>query len=528
MTLPLRGRRPFELHRVDQARLDPRDDLRLDAGLGLAGGPAPLLAALFDHEGCPAPARARVLAELQDGVFNLASARLADALRSLAARATEGEGAADPRLSDPEHFVTEGHPWHPMARTRLGLGHADVLRHAPELLARARLPFVEVEADLLQVSPAWLERSEQLSGAAHRDARARGRLRLPIHPVQARRLPSLFPAAWSSGAMRLVDDGALDARSLLSLRTVALDRPPAGPPLHLKLALSVHTTSARRRVSPMSVANGPRVSALLERILATDPHTAPLSLMAEHACVGLDPERAGAAAGELGLIVRRAPPANAWVCAAMGERWPGEEARVLERACAGYPGDRGQRVRALLDDWLAKLAGPALRLLCLHGVALEVHLQNTLVAVEDGRVRGFWIRDLGGIRLHAPRLRAAGWDLALAPDSFIITEDLEEVRGKLEHTLFHANLAHLFEVAAEVGGVPEAQSWARARAFVDATLSRWAAAPELATGHRAALLDDRARLLAPRVRAKALLRMRMHDRISDYDYTEVDNALAGR
>jgi hypothetical protein len=39
---------------------------------------------------------------------------------------------------------------------------------------------------------------------------------------------------------------------------------------------------------------------------------------------------------------------------------------------------------------------------------------------------------------------------------------------------------------------------------------------------------DRAVFLAPTVRAKALLRMRIDERVSDYAYTEVDSPLGAR
>ena len=41
-----------------------------------------------------------------------------------------------------------------------------------------------------------------------------------------------------------------------------------------------------------------------------------------------------------------------------------------------------------------------------------------------------------------------------------------------------------------------------------------------------ACADDRAALFAPRCRMKALLSMRIHERSSDYEYTDVANVLA--
>ncbi|WP_366526925.1 ferric iron reductase [Nannocystis sp.] len=157
-----------------------------------------------------------------------------------------------------------------------------------------------------------------------------------------------------------------------------------------------------------------------------------------------------------------------------------------------------------------------------HGVALELHLQNTLVVHRRGRLCGFIVRDLGGVRLHRARLAAAGHDPALAAGSFIITDDLAELQTKLAHTLLHAHLAAVFTWAAELLGADERALWAHTRATIDAALTAWATAqPRLAD----ACAADRAALLAPEVQAKALLRMRIDERVSDYAYTRVPSPL---
>ncbi len=509
---PLVRARVLELDRLDLHTHEPEAAAWLDH-------PLEIVDCLLERLPDPSQGRTRVRAELLGSIENLASARLARLIRDrLAERLPD-----DPRLNDPEHFVTDGHPWHPMTRTRAGLGRADVVRHAPELLAKCRLGAVDVDAGLVRVGGDWIDRSDWLGQPP------RGWVRIPVHPVQARRLPRLF-AGLRGSAIRPVDANALpDARALLSMRTVALPEPMG---MHVKLALGVHTTSARRTVSPMSVRNGPPITGLIERIRARDPQVRPLVLMAESASAGLDPDRVGDSASELGAILRTVPKigggsegASAWVCAALGERWPGTDQTLLELACAAEPGDRSQRIRAGLAAWLDLLVPATLRLFVAHGVALEAHLQNSLVVVARGRVQGFWVRDLGGIRLHRGRLREAGHAVELDPRSFTITDDLDEVRGKIEHTLFHAHLAHVFEVA-DALGVPERESWARLRERVGSLLDRWAGDPDEPQWLRATARSERERLLAARVRAKALFAMRLSERVSDYEYTEVDNPLA--
>ena len=82
-------------------------------------------------------------------------------------------------------------------------------------------------------------------------------------------------------------------------------------------------------------------------------------------------------------------------------------------------------------------------------------------------------------------------------------------------------LATLLQWVEDAMGLPAAEGWALARACVVACLRRFAADPAL----RPACEADQAAWLAPRVRAKALLRMRIVDASSDYAYCEVDNPL---
>jgi len=578
LVVPLRRRGAFGLHQpdLDAPRPPPLEH------------PHALLAAL-DLGLTPATA-ARLELELADSVFHLAMARVIAELRVRARLAR----ARWPAPQDPENLVISGHPWHPMCKTRLGLHLHEVLRFAPEALAAARVHAVDVDPALVHTSGAFAAMSAELFPPA-----APGWLRLPVHALQLRRLPRLLAPLWGR-AIRPAAIAPLPARALLSLRTVAI------ADLHLKLAADLQTTSARRQVSPMSSRNGPPLGALIADIAAADPQVRRgLRLQPEPAAAGLAPEalaRLAPRAGQLGAIFRRdlRQPAReladelhpsteeptVWVCAALGERWPGDpnelradpprspvpydlSQRPPPRPPSPVPSDLSQRPpprppapvpsdlssqtsldltresallhrregdpllrtitaaypspKAALAHYVDLLVPPALRLCSAHGVALELHLQNTLVVHRRGRLCGFIVRDLGGVRLHRARLAAAGHHPALAPGSFIITDDLAELQTKLAHTLLHAHLTAVFTWAAELLGADERALWAHTRATIDAALTAWAAAqPRLAD----ACAADRSALLAPEVRAKALLRMRIDERVSDYAYTRVPSPLA--
>jgi len=59
-------------------------------------------------------------------------------------------------------------------------------------------------------------------------------------------------------------------------------------------------------------------------------------------------------------------------------------------------------------------------------------------------IKGFAVRDFGGIRLHMPTLHSQGYRLdTVLPGSAIRSEDLREVWSKAHHTIFQNNLGQL-------------------------------------------------------------------------------------
>ena len=294
---------------------------------------------------------AALATEVDNSVANLALA--------LAAGGTgDGEQPTDAALI--EQSVLDGHPLHPCCRTRAGMTVADVLAYAPE-----HRPVIRLRR--LRVPP----------GRWHGDAAPL----LYAHPWQARRI--LVDHPW------LTDDGPTGpVRPLMSLRTVA----PLDGGAHVKTAVDVQMTSAVRTVSPAAVHNGPRLSALLRTLTAGLPLHPLAETAAGAVIVDGQPQR------RLAYLRREAPRVA-----------PGEVVVPLAvtGALSGAVRAAGGDPYAWLRD-LAVLLWPPLLAVLERGVALEAHGQNTLVVLRGGRPVRILYRDLGGVRVSAARLRAAG------------------------------------------------------------------------------------------------------------------------
>jgi siderophore synthetase component len=104
------------------------------------------------------------------------------------------------------------------------------------------------------------------------------------------------------------------------------------------------------------------------------------------------------------------------------------------------------------------------------------------------------LRDLAGMRVYPPRLRAR---LPLWPRAVIVTDEVEVMLSKVAYTAFQAHLGELFVRLVESHGLDEAAAWSRVRSIVDDTYAGLDA--------RA----DHAFLTAETVPHKALLGMRL-------------------
>lgn len=371
-------------------------------------------------------------AEIDNSVANLALARAAAGLGATGAGpgdvATAGAGsgglsaairaaAGDPDgLGRLEQLVVDGHPLHPCCRTRGGMSVAEVLAYAPEHRPVIRLRRFRVPADR------WYGDAPPV---------------LYAHPLRAARLRDAYP--W------LRDDGETGpVRPLMSLRTVA----PVGGGDHLKTAVDVQMTSAVRTVSPAAVHNGPRLSRLLARLAADLPLTVLAETAAGAVVVDGQPRR------DLAYLRREAPRAG-----------PGEVVLPL-----GAGPLLAAAVTADPHAWFAALArilwGPLVTVLE-RGVALEAHGQNTLVVLRHGWPVRIVYRDLGGVRVSARRLRAAGVE---PPDLHgdLPADDPAVLRTKLAAAALGTVAAELVALLTRHHGADPARLWATVAAAVRA------------------------------------------------------------
>ncbi|MGE0493966.1 MAG: IucA/IucC family siderophore biosynthesis protein [Vulcanimicrobiota bacterium] len=459
--------------------------------------------------------------ELENGAANLALARafwqrrahgLADLGCSdyfeLVERLAQDPGFDRALFS--ETLCIEGHNLHPCAKTRLDLDPRALMEGSAELEGRPTIGLFS--ADPGRVEWAGIEPPRQLLEEVLGPLPGGDRWPLPVHRWQQQTVLPSLAADLEVGDLRL-EDWQREVRSTASFRTLAVS---AG--YRLKLSVSSQMTSTQRCISPQTTLNGPAVSRLLNGLrceLGAD--FVPLAELA-----GLHYRPHQASPRLLNCIVREgtdpklAPGEIPIACCSLTSQAPTGSGSLLEQAVARH----GRGPVAFMADYAQLIVPPHLTLLCGFGLALEAHLQNCIVAFDQGRPSRLLALDWGGIRAFAPRLSARGLALPLAPGSVTISPTLEAARDKLFYCLYQAHLGEIVLHLAERFELDETLLWAEVHQVSARHLARLERDPRC----RAWVRTDREALYAPRLKHKALTRMRLAP-AADYHYVPVTNPL---
>lgn len=350
-----------------------------------------------------------------------------------------------------EQSIVEGHPTHPMHKTRWFLPPLPDYAPGQYDLLHPRLRFVSVPRDNLKITHDFegltLPVLKAASANAGKELVVReGRVVIPIHELQVVHIEHKFP-----DAQIYPEEYSLPILAQQSLRSVVI--PDAYRGLHLKLGVGVKLTSAVRTISPESAYLGPRFSSQVVPVLTMDRNI--LTVARELASV-VHSNPNGEIAKHCAAIVRE--------CHEDGSEDRGERLIVctslVESGHHGKDGHLPAVVRVFdLDteskrlDWLEKFVSLFLQAflppMLQNGVAFECHPQNCVARfdLETKELKGFIIRDFGGLRVHTETLKATtGVDFDFMEGHSIIAHTLDDVYTRMYHTIIHNHFQQLIRV----------------------------------------------------------------------------------
>jgi siderophore synthetase component len=404
-----------------------------------------------------------------------------------------------------ESAITDGHPYHPAYKSRIGFDLTDNLAWGPEfaqaihplwLAAHRNTATVSVSTELHETT--FL--SEQLGSATVEEFQQRidragetpeNYTFVPVHPWQWREHVSrTFAAQLRNTELVVLGKDPHAHLAQQSLRTLACRDVPERA--YLKLALSIVNTSTSRVLAPYTVGNAPRISDWLRRVVAGDHYLREelrLIVLGEVMGVAVDPAPVSELVradtyGVLACIWRQ----SLHIHLESGEQavpFNGLATRELDGTPLVDPWVRAFGLRQWLEDLVAVTVVPLVHLLQRHGIALEAHAQNMVLVHSHGRPRRLAVRDFhDGVRFSRSQLANPELCPKLAatpahhtnPNSFVETGEPDRVTDFLLDALLFINLGELAMLLTDFYGFGEQEFWAVVRGGIAAYHQRF---PEL-------------------------------------------------
>ncbi len=298
-----------------------------------------------------------------------------------------------------EQSLIYGHTLHPTPKSLQGMADWQQVHYAPHRKGRFALDLFALQAArAVQTSAAPYSAAEALHQVFGPAAAAlglrEGEIPLPMHPLQAQalRLDPQVQALLATGALRDLGPGGPLFTATSSVRTVY----SPDSPWMLKFSLPVRITNSVRVNRRHELAAGVTMARLIHAI---GPTLRPgLRFLLDPAAITLD--LPGRAESGFEVILRENPfqgPAGAGVttlAALTADPPPGYPSRLVAALRQS-----GRSAQAWFRAYLTVALAPLLHLYDAHGMALEAHQQNGLLALNQGWPEAFYYRDNQGFYL---------------------------------------------------------------------------------------------------------------------------------
>lgn len=422
-------------------------------------------------------------------------------------------------LTELEGISTDGHPYHPCYKSRIGFTPQQNRSYGPEFQPDIRLFWLAAHCDELiwnvEDRCGWHRFLEKELAREDRE-RFRGQLKslglrvddyacIPVHPWQWSYLQEKHSELFANHRLIPLGYGSDRYRPQQSIRTLTcVSGEGRGD---VKLSLGIVNTSSMRHLTVQSTVAAPAVSAWLQKVADADPYLRESRLILLHEYAGISFPAAG---GALGAIWRE----NV-------HRYlePGEEAvpffTLTAIEAAGMPFIAPWITRYGMGAWFGQLLRrcviPTVHLLVAHGIVLESHGQNMLLVHRDGLPERVALRDFHeGVEYYEPFLASPEWvpEFGLLhpayaggkPGDFFEMGGLQDLSEMLMDALWFMNIGTIITFAARQFPVEERELWTIVASELEAYKASF---PELA--ERFASL----RLFAPSYAIEPLVQRRM-------------------
>lgn len=457
----------------------------------------------------------------------------------------------DPYLTS-EQSVVEGHPIHPGAKLRKGMNTEETIAYASEYGHEVDLQFVLIHHSLTRkqsvrkcyedlVFEMFSGLKDAIEAQFSEDISLDEYDVMVIHPWQYKEImnrdyseelhskkiiPIRYEAPYYAG---------------LSFRTLMPKFPNKSP--HIKLSTNVHITGEIRTLSEQTTHNGPLMTHILQSIEKNDAWFQPLNTQSVPEWAGIhffdssdDASIQEQRSEQLGTLYRENiyhavteeefPIIPSSLVSASSNQSLPLIIDIIKKYQQYTQKDEQTSICSWFETYANSLIDYVMPLLVKYGIALEAHLQNTIVTInkKTSAVSKMFIRDFEGLRIDEHQLNATGYDTShFHEKSRILTQSESTVFNKAFYSTIQNHLGELVACISKhfaSSGLEEAL-WQLVRNRLDNVMSKAQANNVSSTR----IQKFNAVFFSPQIDYKCVTTMRLLDEAHAYTYIKVDNPL---
>ncbi len=421
-----------------------------------------------------------------------------------------------------ESLIFEGHPTHPLTKTKLPLSMEEVRTYSPEFEKIINLKVMLIHNEYVNVTTI-LDHSQFILNEVipeyidelHTFMNDRERLLkdykvILVHPWQYEHTIRNKYKEWLQDHILISTPFHVPSKATSSFRTMSL----INHPYHVKLPVNVQATSAVRTVSPETTIDGPKLSQALHRELnqytQLDVALEPYGLFAK---TDSDDAR------QLACIIREKPFTKddgiLLVTGALVNKNVVDNEITVDSYLKWMNDDINQHtIHQFMRNYTRQLVTPLLALIQDYGIALEAHMQNTLVHLGPKYQIQFIVRDLGGSRIDIKTLSQKLKHIEVENKS-LLADSIEEVIMKFQHAVVQNQLAELIFHFKKYDFIKEEELFNIIQEEIEVAIND--TKPHADTLRKV--------LFGPIITVKALLKMRMKKKVKKYLNISLDNPI---
>lgn len=421
-----------------------------------------------------------------------------------------------------ESLIFEGHPTHPLTKTKLPLSMEEVRTYSPEFEKIINLKVMLIHNEYVNVTtildhsqfilneviPEYLDELHTFMN--NRERLLKDYKVILVHPWQYEHTIRNKFKEWLQNHILISTPFHVPSKATSSFRTMSL----INHPYHVKLPVNVQATSAVRTVSPETTIDGPKLSQALHREL--NQYTQ-LDVVLEP--YGLFAKTDSDDARQLACIIREKPfiknDGILLVTGALVNKNVVDNEITVDSYLKWMNDDINQHtIHQFMRNYTRQLVTPLLALIQDYGIALEAHMQNTLVHLGPKYQIQFIVRDLGGSRIDIKTLSQRLKHIEVENKS-LLADSIEEVIMKFQHAVVQNQLAELIFHFKKYDFIKEEELFNIIQEEIEVAIND--TKPHADTLRKV--------LFGPTITVKALLKMRMKKKVKKYLNISLDNPI---